>query len=222
MKKVLAYAILITFISLISTYSYAINPKNQNNNLSKNQYYDFVIIANTTFYEYNGIWDLNRLVDWHNTNDTLTTYLVNLSTIYKNSSFWVNGTWGDNNENNPFKRNDEDAIIKYDMFNDSAAKIRNYLRYVYFDKGVRYALLVGDTDNNGEGFFPVRYVYSRGYGAPANGMPFYTYYEIIPTDVYYACLNGTFNADEDINNDIPPEVGGWGENATESADNIDE
>ena len=32
-------------------------------------------------------------------------------------------------------------------------------------------------------------------------MSFSTYYEIIPTDVYYACLNGTFNADEDSNDD---------------------
>ena len=46
------------------------------------------------------------------------------------------------------------------MFNDSAAKIRNYLRYSYYDLGVRYALLIGDTNNIGEGYFPIRYVYS--------------------------------------------------------------
>jgi hypothetical protein len=188
----------------------------------EDEIYDFVIIANEVFYEYDGVWDLSRLVDWHNNNDTLSTYLVNLSTIYLNNSFWVNGSWGDNNQNNPFRRDDEDDILNYDMFNDSAAKIRNYLRYAYSELGVRYALVVGDTNGNGEGFFPVRYVYSRGYGAPASGMGFATYYEVIPTDVYYACLNGTFNSDEDLNDDSPPTVGGWGENATESSDNIDE
>jgi len=183
--------------------------------------YDFVIIANSIFSEYHGKWDLQRLVDWHNENDTLKTYIINLSTIYDNSSFWVNGTWGDGNSFNPFKRMNEDSITEYEMFNDSTAKIRNYLRYASHNLGVKYALLVGDTDSSGNGFFPVRYVYARGYGAPAGNLPFSIYHEIIPTDVYYACLNGTFNADEDVNSNIYP-YSGWGENATESEDNIEE
>ena len=179
----------------------------------------FVIIAHSTFYDYEGEWDLQRLVDWHNQNDTLTTYMINLADILSNASFGVNGQWGDDNLNNPYKRNDEDAITNYDMFDDSAARIRNYLRYACYDLGVRYALLVGDTDANGEGYIPVRSVYSRGFGAPARRQTIY--HEIIPTDMYYACLNGTFNADEDENSDTFP-YGGWGENATESADGIDE
>ena len=180
--------------------------------------YDFVIISPSIFYEYDGEWDLERLADWHNQNDVLTTYVVPISNIFSNSSFWVNGKWGDVNTDNPFKRIDEDAITNYEMFNDSAAKIRNYIRYAYKDLGVRYALLIGDTDSSGEGYFPVRYVYSQSYGAPAAGLT--TYYGIIQTDVYYACLNGTFNADEDFNSASAHT--GWGENSTESSEGIEE
>jgi len=185
------------------------------------RHYDFVIISHDTFYEYDGEWNLERLADWHNQNDALATYVIPVSDIFSNSSFCVNGKWGDGNPNNPFKRIDEDAITNYEMFNDSAAKIRNYLRYANHELGVKYALLVGDTDSNGEGYFPARYVYARGYGAPASGKALREYHKIIPTDMYYACLNGTFNADEDENLDIAP-YGGWGENASESSDNIDE
>jgi len=180
----------------------------------------FAIITHDDWYDYNGTWNLHNLADWHNQNDTLITYVIPLSDIFSNSSFWINGTWGDGNINNPFKRIDEDAITDYEMFNDSSAKIRNYLRYANHDLKVKYALLVGDTDSNGEGYFPVRYVYARGEGAPADKNRDRAYHEIIPTDVYYACLNGTFNADEDVNS--IGSTSGWGENALESSDNIDE
>lgn len=189
-----------------------------NTGSSLSEEYGFVIIANETFYEYDGEWNLHQLAEWHNQHDSLHAFVINLNEILRNSSFWVNGTWGDGNPDNPYRRKDEDAIKNYEMFNDSAAKIRNYLRYAHHELNVKYALLVGDTNSKGEGYFPVRKVYARGAGAPAGQT---VYHEIIPTDMYYACLNGTFNADEDKNSAIPP-YGGWGENATESSDNIDE
>ena len=184
---------------------------------SKDRKYSFVIIANDIFYDFVGTWDLHRLADWHNNNDSISAYVVSLSEIYINSTFWVNGFWGDGNPDNPFKRNDEDTITNYDMFNDSQAIIRNYLRYAFTNLSVRYALLVGDADDSNP-LFPIRECYSRGDGAPLGAKG--PQYELIPTDMYYACLDGTFNADEDINSEGGRS--GFGENATECSDNIDE
>ena len=177
----------------------------------------FVIIAPEVFYEYDGVWNLQRLADWHNENDILTAYVVNLSEIYTNVTFWVNGTWGDANQNNPFKRNDEQPITQYSLFNDSQAQIRNYLRYAYTQKNVRYALLVGDADDSNP-LFPIRECFSKAEGAPL--LTPTIEYELIPTDMYYACLNGTFNADEDRNS--KSDRSGFGEKAIESDAHIDE
>lgn len=177
---------------------------------------DFVIIANETFYEYDGEWDLQRLADWHNGNDTITAMVVNLSEIYLNETFWVNGTWGDGNPANPFNRSDEPAITNYPMFNDSQAQIRNYLRYAYTNLSTRYALLVGDADD-ADPLFPIRECYTSGDGAPLVQA---RQYELIPTDMYYACLNGTMNSDEDINSEAAHS--GFGENVTECNISIEE
>jgi len=177
---------------------------------------DFVIIANETFYEYDGEWDLQRLADWHNGNDTITAMVVNLSEIYLNETFWVNGTWGDGNPANPFNRSDEPAITNYPMFNDSQAQIRNYLRYAYTNLSTRYALFVGDADD-ADPLFPIRECYASGDGAPLIQA---RQYELIPTDMYYACLNGTMNSDEDINSEAAHS--GFGENVTECNISIEE
>jgi len=174
--------------------------------------YDFVIIAYSSWYEYDGDWDLQTLVDWHNNNDTLRTYKVNLDDILINTTFWVNGVWGDGNPSNPYKRIDEDSITNYNMFNDTQAKVRNYIRYAHYDLGVRYALLVGDNEH-----IPCRQMYAHGEGAPA---PKRGYDDNVPADMYFGCLNGTWNDDEDT---YLPSGAGWGENATLNADNgVDE
>ena len=191
----------------------------ENYNFITDGEYSFVIIANELFYDYDGTWDLQELADWHNNNDTISAYVVNLSEIYLNSTFWVNGAWGDGTPSNPFNRSDEDGITNYDMFNDSQAKIRNYLRYAYTNLSVRYALLVGDADDSNP-LFPIRECYSRGDGAPLITGAKSPQYELIPTDMYYACLDGTFNADEDVNSEGGHS--GFGENATECTENIDE
>ncbi len=64
---------------------------------------------------------------------------------------------------------------------DLAESVRNYIRDAYEKWGVEWVLLGGDTD-----VIPVRFAF----------MTFYTG-ELIPTDMYYACLDGTWNADAD-------------------------
>ena len=181
-------------------------------NFTTGNQYDFVIIAYTSWYHYDGSWDLQTLVDWHNNNDTLNTYMVNLLDILDDESFWVNGMWGDGNPDNPYKRADEDAITNFEMFNDTQAKVRNYIRYVHHELGVKYALLVGDHEH-----IPCRQMYAHGEGAPA---PKRGYDDNIPADMYFGCLNGTWNDDEDT---YMSSGAGWGENATLNSDNgIDE
>ncbi len=65
---------------------------------------------------------------------------------------------------------------------DTAETIRFFLQDAYANWGTRYVLIAGDTQD-----VPVRYFYS-------------TYYyggTLIPTDMYYAALDGDFNADHD-------------------------
>jgi hypothetical protein len=76
--------------------------------------------------------------------------------------------------------------------------------------------LVGDEEE-----IPTRRLTADGYGAPADIMDL-IYYANVPSHLYYACLDGTFNDDEDFNTDSN-EVSGWGENATHNNDhNFDE
>jgi hypothetical protein len=64
---------------------------------------------------------------------------------------------------------------------DLAETIRNFIAEAYSKWGVEYVLLGGDTD-----VIPARFAY----------VAFYTG-EFLPTDMYYSCLDGTWNADGD-------------------------
>jgi hypothetical protein len=67
---------------------------------------------------------------------------------------------------------------------DKAETVRNYVREAYELWGVDYLLIGGDTE-----ILPVRYAHSTFY--PAGSAT------DIPTDHYYACLDGDWNADGD-------------------------
>jgi len=74
---------------------------------------------------------------------------------------------------------------------DDAARIREFIKDAYQTWGIDYVLLVGDArDTNG---IPHRGFYANGYG---------TIDSDIPADMYYGCLDGTWNTDGDAN---------WGE-----------
>lgn len=65
---------------------------------------------------------------------------------------------------------------------DLTETIRFFLQDAYANWGVRYVLLAGDTPE-----IPPRYLYSAyHYGGT-----------LLPADIYFACLDGTFNADGD-------------------------
>ena len=92
------------------------------------------------------------------------------------------------------------------LFNDTQAQIRNCIRYAYNTWGINYVLLGGDGDvaNSDHNIIPPRYLFATAVGLPLRQDEEYLEANI-PSDVYYACLDGTFNQDRDDK---------WGENAT--------
>ena len=76
------------------------------------------------------------------------------------------------------------------LFNDTQAQIRNFIKDAYVNWETDYILLGGDADDyryNGECIIPFRALtYSFDYGQVK-----------IPSDLYYGCLDGNYNSDQD-------------------------
>ncbi len=68
---------------------------------------------------------------------------------------------------------------------DLQTAIRDFIRFAFEQENLRFVLLLGDADYDQTPFVPVRYLQTTTYPAP------------IPSDVYYGCLDGTFDADAD-------------------------
>ena len=105
------------------------------------------------------------------------TMIYSVEAIVSNPEYWVNGTWGDNNPGNPFCEGDLGG--NYEMFNDTQAKIRNFIRHAYVNWSIEYVLLGGDIES-----VPAR-LFACGPGPLA------------PSDLYYGCLEGCYNSKAD-------------------------
>ncbi len=87
---------------------------------------------------------------------------------------------------------DVESIVEQTSGIDKQMKIRNYIKSAYKNWGTEFVLLGGDSDKNGEGnVIPIRSLYAI---FTWEGR---TFEEDLPADVYYSCLNGTFNFDKD-------------------------
>jgi len=163
---------------IINTYS---KDKNPNQVLLSDDTEDskMVIITSKDF-----VSDFQNLADYHN-NTGVTTFFKTVEEIKSNSSFWVNGKWGDLNPENPFVTKD---IASEYLFNDTQAWIRNYIRYAYQELEVEYVLLGGDTS-----IIPVRYYYAEMYPD--------SYSKDVPTDYYYSGLDNSFYINENERNE---------------------
>ncbi|HHH78241.1 MAG TPA: hypothetical protein ENL18_03400 [Thermoplasmatales archaeon] len=170
--------------------------------------YDYIVITSNELKNTSGSYTFQTLVD-SKISGGMTAEIVTVEEIVGNSSYWVNGTWGDNNPSNPFYNSE--ITGNFSKYNDTQAKIRNFIRYAYTDLGTKYVLLGGDADggNKGNDIVPARRLYANETGLPLLGMPpSHTLgfeEDNIPSDLYYACLDGNFNYDMD---DF------WGENAS--------
>ncbi len=129
----------------------------------------------------------------------LTGRIVTVEEILADPSFSVNGTWGDNNPSNPFYQ--QPITENYQRFDDVQARIRNYIRYAYMELGTQYVLLGGDGDTNDhlQNIIPARGLFANESGLPliSTGLTLAEEEDDIPSDVYYACLDGNFNYDMD-------------------------
>ncbi|MEM2259113.1 MAG: C25 family cysteine peptidase [Candidatus Thermoplasmatota archaeon] len=68
-----------------------------------------------------------------------------------------------------------------------ADKLRDYIREAYLNSGIEYVLLAGDID-----IIPAKMLWVFGRDEEVD--PYETF---MPSDLYYACLDGTFNYDND-------------------------
>jgi parallel beta-helix repeat protein len=73
------------------------------------------------------------------------------------------------------------------LFNDIQAQIRNFIKDAYMNWNTEYILLGGDCD-----IIPYRELYID-YDDPFNHID-----ELIPSDLYYSCLDGNYNFNENI------------------------
>lgn len=75
---------------------------------------------------------------------------------------------------------------------DLPEKIRNFIKHAFHNWGTLWYLIGGDTD-----VVPIRYAWISHFNhfQLKNNRP---QGELIPTDMYYSCLDGTWNADEDM------------------------
>ncbi|HER45495.1 MAG TPA: PKD domain-containing protein, partial [Thermoplasmatales archaeon] len=167
---------------------------------------EYVIITNEELRDATGSYTFQDLVAAKQ-NQGMTAGIFTVEEIIANADYWVNGAWGDNNPSNPFYQGAIQGPIA--KFNDTQAKIRNFIRYAYTELGTEYVLLGGDADYTpSDNIVPLRKLFAVEDGLPLGSRDLIE--EDIPSDVYYACLDGNFNRDGDDH---------WGENATQNGYN---
>ncbi|MCG2826396.1 MAG: C25 family cysteine peptidase, partial [Thermoplasmatales archaeon] len=134
--------------------------------------YDYVILTNNALNASAGAYTFQDLASFKNTQGIATT-IVTVENILNESSYW---------DSNP-------------LFNDTQAIIRNFITDAYMNWGIEYVLLGGDGDGadvggeSGDSIIPVRTLYATAVDGDQGDQ--------IPADMYYGCLDGNWNNDED-------------------------
>ena len=137
-----------------------------------NESYEYVIITNEALNNTTGTYNWDDLISWKILNG-LNATKVTVERINACPDYW---------NSNP-------------LFNDTQAHIREFIKDAYLDWGTDYILLGGDADGadvggeSGDNVVPIRYLYAMYYEGDQGDQ--------IPSDLYYACLDGNFNYDED-------------------------
>jgi hypothetical protein len=162
----------------------------------------YIIITNESF-AHSPLEDSFEYLISNKEQQGLTAAIFTVEDIISNPDYSVNGTWGDNNPENPFYNPRQTITQNFSRFDDTAARIRNFIRYAYMELGTDYVLLGGDADtsNEKENIIPVRGLFANESGLPLISTPLGSSVgeeeDDIPSDLYYACLDGTFNDDMD-------------------------
>jgi len=159
-------------------------------NIESNSNFEYVIITSNDFFSSS----FKLLID--HKSQYLNSTIVILEYILENSMFWVNGKYGDAtniSNGNPYVENDKEVSANFSSFNDTAAIIRNFIRFAHDKWGTKYVLLGGDVE-----IIPVRKLYvnvSNWESGLVGEVPIEGW---IPSDLYFGCLDGTWNDDFDI------------------------
>lgn len=83
----------------------------------------------------------------------------------------------------------EDIYAEYQGI-DNPEKIRNCIIDIYTNNNLSWVILGGDADSEKQNIVPCRYLYSDpGYSG---------YADKLPADIYYSCLDGNWNNDNDV------------------------
>lgn len=137
-------------------------------------YYDYVIITNQYLKDAPGPYNFQDLANWKSKKGVNAT-IVTVEDIY--------------------------AAYKYSRHRDNQGMIRNFIIDAYENNGIRYVLLGGDGDGQRIGgetwdpIVPTRLLYAWAYEPdPGCCEPERVG---IASDLYYACLEGTFDGDND-------------------------
>jgi parallel beta-helix repeat protein len=128
--------------------------------------YEYVIVTNNALKS-----SFQTLINWKITRG-LTAAVVVTEDILKDSRYNSDGPFGDGNGS--------------PKFNDTQARIRNFIRDAYLNWGTKYVLLGGDDE----------IIPSRGFYCSAGYQHSYTDYNI-PSDMYFGCLDGSWDKDND-------------------------
>lgn len=156
-------------------------------NFSK-QNYEYVIITKNDFIDS----DFQRLIN--HKSQYMNATIVSIEDIIDNSSFWVDGSYGDAtniSQGNLWINNGEEVTKNYHLFNDTSAKIRNFIRYAFCNWNTKYVLLGGDAD-----IIPARLLHLHNVRW-FSGRYHKRLSVDIPSDLYYSALNRSWNNDFD-------------------------
>ncbi|PNX47200.1 MAG: hypothetical protein BV456_11295 [Thermoplasmata archaeon M8B2D] len=164
-------------------------------NMAYNENYKYIIITNNDLKNSDEDYTFQDLIDFKIA-DGISAKIVTTEEIMSDPDFEVDGAWGDANAANPFYESEITGNIEF--FNNKSARIRNFIRYAYTELGTEYVLLGGDADVavESDNIIPLRGLFANESGLPLNLLTSEEQ-DDIPSDVYYACLDGNFNYDCD-------------------------
>jgi PKD repeat protein len=173
--------------SMNKTYTSMPDPPGNSSIVNSDDTYDFVIITNETFVNAKrppGIrgwgWKTFQDLAEYKNNTGIKTKIVTVENIMSDPAYYGNNdTWGDGDD---------------EIFNDTQCRIRNFIKHAYIAWDAEYFLLGGDNiSDKGNELLPVRNLWFKW--KHSLGGKYYS--GMLPSDMYYACLNGSFNEDKD-------------------------
>jgi hypothetical protein len=138
----------------------------QPTSVNASESYSYVVITSSTLNS-----SFQPLIDWK-IEDGLNATIVLREDIVNDPDYCCDGLFGDG--------------CGSSKFNDTAARIRNFIKDAYQNWGTEYVLLGGDTE-----IIPTRGVYSFVATDPI------TVDKNIPCDMYYGALDGSWDNDND-------------------------